>query len=431
MRQAILDAADAAQPRCVAHLSDLVRQPSLLGEEAGAQEVMAEAFAGLGLEVDRFAIDEAAIARLPGFSPPVTSYDGRENVVGVHRPREAAGRSLILNGHIDVVPAGPAELWTSPPFEPRVHEGRLYGRGAGDMKAGIAAYTAAFAALRSIGYQPAAPVFLQSVVEEECTGNGALACLHRGYRADAAIIPEPFNHTLMTAQLGVMWMRVTVTGTPAHVLDTSAGSNAIEAAFALVGHLKKLEALWNEPCRQHPAFAGHRHPVNFNLGRIEGGEWTSSVPTRCEFDLRAGFYPGQDPAEVRAALAGAVEAARREDPALAGVGVELSWRGFQAEGCVIDPAHPMMRLLADSHRAVLGGEPAELAATCTTDARFFNLYGDTPATCYGPEATRIHGIDESVSLDSLRDVTRVLALFMAGWCGLEPAAAQTLGIKTL
>ncbi len=422
LRAAILDAADAAQTRCVALLSDLVRQPSLLGEEAGAQALMADRFAALGLEVDRFTVDEAALSTLPGFSPPVLpgAYAGRENVVGVHKPRETKGRSLILNGHIDVVPTGPAALWTSPPFEPRIADGRLYGRGAGDMKAGIAAYTAAFEALATLGYRPAAPVYLQSVIEEECTGNGALACLHRGYRADAAVIPEPFNHTLSVAQVGVMWVQLAVTGTPAHVLDTSAGSNAIEAAWALAGHLKALEVRWNEPGRRHHAFCNHSHPINVNLGRIQGGEWASSVPSRCTIDLRLGFFPGEDPRAVRDEVADALAHALHDDPALAGVSAELVWTGFQAEGCTIDPVHPLMTMLADSHRAVRGDEARHVALTCTTDARFFALYGDTPATCYGPEATRIHGIDESVSLDSVRDVTRVLALFIAGWCGLEP-----------
>ena len=106
------------------------------------------------------------------------------------------GRSLILNGHIDVVPTGPLDLWTNPPFAPRVENGWLYGRGSGDMKAGLIAGLAAFDALDRLGYRPAADVYLQSVVEEECTGNGALACLQRGYRADAAIIPEPAENGL-------------------------------------------------------------------------------------------------------------------------------------------------------------------------------------------------------------------------------------------
>lgn len=240
-------------------------RPSVTREEP--QDIMAGVFGSLGLTVDRFEVDLDAISHLPGFSPPLVNYSGRENVVGISRPTGTAkGRSLILNGHIDVVPPGNESAWTNPPFQPVVRDGRLYGRGAGDMKAGIVAYVAAMRALARLGYRPAADVFLQSVIEEECTGNGALACLHRGYRADAAIIPEPFNHTLMTAQLGVMWFTVNIAGKPTHVLNTSAGMSAIEAVQPILQGLKELEARWNEPAHRHDAFEGHTHPINFNLG---------------------------------------------------------------------------------------------------------------------------------------------------------------------
>lgn len=418
-RDAILDAVAALRDDGERLLADLVRHPSLLGAEGPAQDLMARTFAGLGLEVDRFTIDEETLKTQPGWSPSLISYDGRENVVGIHRPRRIAGRSLILNGHIDVVPTGPEELWSNPPFEPVVRGGRMYGRGTGDMKAGIAALTMAFKALKSIDVQPAAPVYLQSVVEEECTGNGALACVARGYRADAAVIPEPFNHTLQTAQVGVVRCEIDVTGRPAHVLDTGAGINAIDAAYRLLGHLKTLETVWNHPEGRHPAYAGHPHPYNLNIGRIDGGEWASSVPTRCRMELRFGFPPGRTASDASAEIERTVDEACRTDSALAGVAARVRFRGFQAEGCVIDPDHPLIAALDSAHRAVFGASAERLAATCTTDVRNFVLYGATPATCYGPEAERIHGIDESVSLDSVARVTAVLALFMAGWCGLE------------
>ncbi|HYG90613.1 MAG TPA: ArgE/DapE family deacylase [Azospirillum sp.] len=418
-RDAILGAVMMLREEGVRLLADLVRIPSLLGQEGPAQDLMARTFVELGLEVDRFVIDEAALKTQPGWSPSLVSYEGRENVVGIHRPRVATGRSLILNGHIDVVPTGPEELWSAPPFEPVVRQGRMFGRGAGDMKAGIVAYVMAFKALKSLGLQPAAPVYLQSVVEEECTGNGALACVARGYRADAAVIPEPFNHTLQTAQVGVVRCELEVTGRPAHVLDTGAGLNAIEAAYRVLSHLKRLEAALNHPEGRHPAYAHHHHPYNLNVGRIEGGEWASSVPTRCRMELRFGFPPGRAASDVSAEVERTVMDACRSDPELAGIAARVIFRGFQAEGCTIDPAHPMLEALDAAHRSVFGAPAPRLAVTCTTDVRNFVLYGDTPATCYGPEAERIHGIDESVSLDSVADVTAVLALFMAEWCGLE------------
>ena len=420
---AIRRAVAELREEAVERLAGLVREPSVLGDEADAQDRMADWFGELGLDVQRGPIDPEALRDRPGFSPPLIDYAGRENVVGVHRPGASAGRSLILNGHIDVVPSGPAHLWTDPPFEPAIREGRLYGRGAGDMKAGLVAYTSAFAALRRLGVEPAAPVFLQSVVEEECTGNGALACLAAGYTADAAVIPEPFGPAMTIAQVGVMWARLDVAGRPAHVLDTSVGVNAIDAVQRLCDELRQLVEEWNAPDGRHPAWQDHPHPLNFNLGRLDGGDWTSTVPPAAMADVRVGFFPGASLQAIRDGIERRIDEAVRSDPALDGVRARVEWRGFQAEGCEMDPDDPMMRLLADSHREVTGQSLEHLASTATTDARFFQLYGDTPATCYGPAADAIHGIDESVDLDSMMEVATVLALFIARWCGTRPLTA--------
>jgi acetylornithine deacetylase len=416
IRAAVAERRDAT----IAFLSDIVAEPSLLGQEAGAQDRIEKEFRSLDLAIDRFEPDLEEIRTLPGFSPTVLdSYAGRENVVGLHTPREPKGRSLILNGHIDVVPTGPESLWTTPPFQPTIRDGRVYGRGAGDMKSGIAAYCAAIHALRALGLQPAAPVFLQSVIEEECTGNGALSCLARGYKADAAVIPEPFDQSLMIGQLGVMWLTVRITGRPAHVLDTSAGINAIEAAYALFDALRGLEAEWNEPTHRHALYRDHAHPVNFNLGKIEGGDWTSSVPCTAAVDIRVGFYPGMTLSAVKAALEGRIDRALRERRELKGATVAIEYRGFQAEGCVMATDTPLMTTLSAAHQRIAGAPIETMASTATTDARFFELYGGIPATCYGAVGGGYHGIDEWVSIDSMMQVAEVLALFVAEWCGLE------------
>ncbi len=415
----ILAAVAGLQTEMVELAATLVRYPTLNGAEAGAQDFMEGLFSGMGLATERFEVRDAELKDLPGYSPSVGQWARHDNVVGIHRPRSASGRSLILNGHIDVVPIGAEELWSRPPFDPVVRDGRLYGRGSGDMKAGIAAYVTALRALQSLGLQPAAPVTLQSVVEEECTGNGALACLHRGYKADAAIIPEPFAHSILTAQIGVMWLSVEVFGKPAHVLNAAQGVNAIEAAFALWRGLQALEAQWNEAANRHPAFAHLDHPVRFNLGKINGGEWASSVPTRCVMELRCGFYPGVPAAEARAAIEACLAETIKRNSALAGITHRVRYAGFQAEGFVLDSATPLLSALADAHSQVMNNDAEWFASSATTDARAFNLYGSIPATCYGPEAQNIHGIDESVSIESTVRVAQVLALFIARWCGVE------------
>jgi acetylornithine deacetylase len=407
----------ATRADTVRMLSELVALPSLLGDEAGAQDWMADTMGAMGLRVERFDIDEAKLKAHPGWSPSLISYDGRPNVVGVHAPRERTGRSLILNGHIDVVPVGNASMWTTPPFEPRIDGDRLYGRGAADMKAGIVAYLNAFRALRALGLEPAAPVYLQSVIEEECTGNGALACLVQGYHADAAVITEP-GDAILVGQLGVMWLTLEVTGVPVHAMVAHTGTNAIDAARNLFAELTLLEREWNEPGRRHALWCAHQHPINFNLGRLVGGEWPSSVATTCRADIRLSFYPDMTRAQVKAAVEARLAEAHAAMPGRDGIRWKVEYRGFQSEGCVLDKGQPLVTELAATHREVTGAEVELVVGTGTTDARSFNLYGPIPATCYGPRGADIHGIDEWVSIDSTVQVTEVLARFVARWCGV-------------
>ena len=426
----ILAAVAAQRGEAVAFLQALVREPSLLGQEASAQALMKRHFEALGLDVRELVIDEALLREHPGYSPSIVAYEGRRNVIGVHEPKAAKGgntavrgRSLILNGHIDVVPVGAERLWTRPPFEPWIDGDRLHGRGANDMKAGIVAYTMAMQALQRLGYEPAARVTLQSVIEEECTGNGALACLVAGYTADAAIIPEPFDE-IMSAQLGVMWLTLDVYGVPVHAAVAQTGIGAIEFAQYLVAELRKLEAKWNEPRHRHSMYCQHDHPINFNLGRIEGGEWSSSVSTHCRADLRLGFYPGIKPADVRSEVEALIRSAHAAHPSHASVKVDVSYHGFQAEGLVVDLQQPALQTLMQAHRDIAGHPVATRASTATTDVRFFHLYGQIPSTCYGPRGANIHGVDEWVSIESMQQVSAVLALFIARWCGVQRKAVN-------
>lgn len=424
LEPAIVAAVEKLRGQTVQWLLQLVAHPSLLGEEASAQAWVANAFTELGLHVHNLVIDEAAIRQHPGYSPSLVSYEGRVNVIGHHRPTTRRGRSLIFNGHIDVVPVGDADLWTRPPFEAWVDGDHLHGRGAADMKSGIIAYLIAFKALQELGYQPAAEVILQSVIEEECTGNGALACLVAGYTADAAIITEPTDNGVMTCQMGVMWLTLEIEGRPAHAAMASQGFSAVDMGMKLFAALKNLESHWNEPAHRHRCYEHSHKPINFNLGKIEGGEWASSVPTRCRLDIRVGFYPGRSTEEVRAELEGCILAAFQAHPAHRDAQYRVRYQGFQAEGCEVDMNTPMVQSLQAAHLDVMGTEAGQFTFTGTTDARFFNLYGGIPATCYGATGGNIHGIDEWVSIDSVVDVAKVLAVFMARWCELEPLPAR-------
>lgn len=420
--QALKGAVDEGFDAQMALTEALVRFPSTRGNEQPAQDFMAAQMHRRGLGVDRFRIDLDQIRHRPGFSPAQVSYENAFNVVGTHRADAPTGRSLILNGHIDVVPTGPFEMWTTPPFEPRIAGDWLYGRGGGDMKAGLAACLAALDAIAKAGYQPAAEVIVQSVVEEECTGNGALACLARGYRADAVIIPEPLNEHLICAQVGVIWFQVKVRGIPVHVAEASSGANAIEAAYEIMAALRELEGRWNARKVDDPHYAHVDHPINLNVGKIEGGDWASSVPAWCNFDVRVSIFPGQKIAEAKREIEQTIIEATRGNAYLQNNPPEVVYNGFEAEGYVLKGAAASGGILAKSHRAIFGKALEETASTATTDARFFGLYGDMPALVYGPRSEHIHGFNERVSVTSIRNVTKVLALFIAEWCGLVEAS---------
>jgi acetylornithine deacetylase len=415
----IMTAVDAGFDEQIALTAELVKFPSVRGAEHTAQDFVAAAMRERGLAVDRWQIDVEAIRHLPGFSPVHVDYDNAFNVVGSHRAHGAKGRSLILNGHIDVVPVGPLDMWTTPPFAPRVADGWLYGRGGGDMKAGLAGCLAAIDALARLGYRPAADLHLQSVVEEECTGNGALACLARGYRAEAALIPEPMWNQLIRAQVGVLWFQVHVSGVPVHVREARAGANAIEAAFPIMQALHTLEENWNGRREQYPPYERVEHPINLNIGKIIGGDWPSSVPAWCVFDVRVAIYPGQDIAAAKAEIESTIRDAARANRFLANNPPKIAYHGFEAEGYVLRDGEDAVALLGRAHRHVFGTPLEEIATTGTTDARFFGLYAGIPALVYGPNADSIHGFDERVELESVRRCTQAMTLFIAEWCGLE------------
>jgi acetylornithine deacetylase len=420
----ICAAVDAAFDRQLAFLSDLTAHPSTRGNEQSAQNFMADELTQRGYELDRWQIDIAEIQHLPGFSPVLGPYEDAVNVVGTHRSKTQQGRSLILNGHIDVVPSGPLDMWDSPPFEPRIEGGWLYGRGGGDMKAGLASNLFALDAIAACGLAPGADVYFQSVVEEECTGNGALACLARGYTADAALIPEPFSEHLAIAQLGVIWFQVHLKGLPTHVAYAGQGANAIEAAFPLIRALHEMEHRWNAAENRPDDYAHMDHALNLNIGKIEGGDWTSSVPAWSVFDVRMAIFPGQSIDAAKAEIEKVILDAARENAFLSNSLPDIVYHGFHAEGYALSQDSSANALCAiaaleTAHHDVTGEALVREAITATTDARFFGLYADTPALVYGPRAEAIHGFNERVEIESIRRVTKATALFIADWCGTE------------
>ncbi len=410
-----IDAAVTAQRSWMEELLvALVQAPTELGREEAGQLVIIEALRDCGLQPRDVWLDQDALRGHPNASPFSWEVSGKRNVVAVWPAAIGGGRSLIMGGHIDVVPPAAEELWTSPPYTARREGDWLYGRGAGDMKAGLVAALGAVRALRSAGVELAGDVHFHSVVEEECTGNGALQCMIGGARADACVLTEPHPDHFTLAQVGVLWFHVEITGRPVHAAYAGTGQNAIEAAYAVLAELRELEAELN--ANAPPPYDAIEHPIHLNPGVIAGGDWPSTVAARCTLSCRLATYPGHDPDELRRMVEEAVTRAGRRSPLLQSHPAQVRYDGFICEGCEVPADEPLVGTLAAAYEAVHGEAPALRATTATTDARHYVRNG-IPTICYGPRGEGAHGVDERVSIASMHECAQVLARFTLAWCG--------------
>ncbi|SIP89500.1 ArgE/DapE family deacylase [Marinobacterium stanieri] len=417
--QQILKSCDQVFDDAIAFTKDMVRQYAVLNQEQGVLNVVEGQLNDLGLPAQRVEMKHDAMCGHSLYAPVEWDHENKYNLVSqLNRGEE--GKTLVLNGHLDVVSADPPDMWTHLPNEPWEKDGWLYGRGAGDMQSGVAAMIYAVHAVRHAGFEIKSPLTIQAVVEEECSGNGALACLQQGFGGDFVLIPEPFGPQIYTGQVGVLWFKVVVRGKPAHVLDTSAGQNAIEKLQLLIPWLKSLEDELNSNFRASPYDAIER-PFNLNIGTIQGGNWASSVPSHAQMEGRIGFPPGMSANEIMQRVNDCIEQAARTEKAFVTEKPVLRFHGFRSEGHLVDMADPGINLLSGCHESLTQERPKEYLSTCTTDLRAFHFYSRTAGTCYGPVARNIHGIDESVDIESIRHVLKTYALFISRWCKLEPA----------
>ena len=315
---------------------------------------MRRAFAGLGLAPFDVPLDAARPRPPRRCAVRLGCRREGERARGLAAGRRRPPPLVILNGHIDVVSPEPGALWSGEPYDARIDGEWMYGRGAGDMKAGLAAMVGAVRGLQRLGLTPRGRVQLQSVVEEECTGNGALACVLAGQTADAAILTEPTKHAIWTAQVGVLWFQVRVLGAPAHAgLADADGADAIQASYTVIEALRGLEAELN--AAPPPLFADHPHPIDLNVGMIRGGDGRHGG-RRVRDPLPARDLPRRTVADLKARVEQTVAAVAAR-PELARHRVEVLYEGFQREGYELARDAPLVTALVAACTRATGQSP--------------------------------------------------------------------------
>lgn len=399
-------------------LQSLVQADSTQGNEAEAQQIVIDTLNELGLDVDRWDPDGESLSKHPYFASSRDNFNGSPNVVGVQKGT-GDGRSIIFNGHIDVVPAGDREQWDFDPYSGKVVDGKMYGRGVTDMKGGNVAMLLAIKALQNIGIQLKGDVIFQSVVEEESGGSGTLAAVLKGYKADAAIIPEPTNMKVFPKQQGSMWFRVHVKGRSAHGGTRYQGVSAIEKSLAVVDHIRQLEKQRNDRISD-PLYQNIPIPIPINVGKIEGGDWPSSVADLVKIEGRMGISPEETMENAKAEMEEWLEKLKEVDPWFEESPVRLEWFGARWLPGSIDLEHKLMNTLVSTYRDVLDEEPIVEASPWGTDGGLLTEVGNTPSLVFGPGVTGMaHFPNEYIELDKVFEVAEIMALTLVDWCGIE------------
>lgn len=393
----------------VSLLQSLVRERSVLGQVNGAQQLLARALRQMGLVVSFEDVSRDDVIRDERYAPVAWSADGQKNVIGLLPATIDAGdqRPIVLNGHIDVVPADPEAWWTYDPWGGEISGGRMYGRGALDMKSGIVAAMLAAEALAETGVPRRFPIVIESVIEEECTGNGMLARRLACGPVRGAIIMEPTELALWTATPGVLWFEVCVHGKPAYVGRASELVNAVETAAALIGRLKPQAVAALNDAFNDPRFAQFERPLTLNVGKIEGGVWPSSVPLECRFTCRMSYPIAWSAEQAMVFVQEQVQAAAAVDPWLAKHAPAVTFSGFRASPWETVTEGGLHQAIDAAHRDIMGTSITRSVFPGTADARYFSAGEEV--LYYGPTGGNIHAPDEFVDLESVKQTARVLA----------------------
>jgi acetylornithine deacetylase len=417
-RERVLDAVDADRDEMVAALSSLVRVPSVSGSDAEheIQGDVATALAADGLEIDHWELPLPELLAHPDFPGCEVERDEAWGVVG-RLPGAGGGPTVMLQGHIDVVPPGDAGAWqVAEAFSGRVDATTVHGRGACDMKAGVIAARWAVRALHRSGVPLRGDVLLATVEGEEDGGLGTFGLIQRGWRADACVVPEPTSLDLVPACAGALTFRLRIHGAATHASRRTEGVSAIEKLWPIWRALIALEQERNADV--DPLMA--RWPISYpiSLGTLQAGDWASSVPDLLVAEGRVGVALDEPREAAQAALERAVAMACEEDPWLRAHPVEVEWWGGQYSSGRLPPGSDLLERMASAHRSVSTAAPDTWGAPYGSDLRLLSGLGGIPTLHYGPgDSALAHGPDESVPLDEVITAARALAILVLDICG--------------
>jgi acetylornithine deacetylase len=420
-RQKVLKQIDATQDKSIKFLQQMISIPSVTGDEGKIQKFLADYLAKMGLEVDMWESDWEKLKQHPGYIPVDRGYEGRPNIVATWKGT-GGGRSLLFNGHTDVIPVGNGEGWSDNPWSASIKDGRIYGRGSCDMKSGVASHIMAIESMIAAGLKPHGDVYLDIVIDEEISGHGTLDTVIRGYKADAGISGETSGLAVQPACIGRIWFEIEIQGKAAGIQRRYQGVSGIELGYKITKAVEALEAK-RVATVKHPLYPKPIDALPCMIGAFHAGNFPSSFAATCLLKGSMATVPGEDHEGVKRSLVEHIARAAAEDPWMKDHPPKVRFVGYDAQASEIPGDHPIVQVVCKNYKEITGRDPEISGRQGAADTRFLNLYGNTPTVIFGPGSTAImHSDDEYVSIDDYLTAIKVMALSICDWCGIEARA---------
>ncbi len=421
-QQKLFELVDGRREHAVEFLRTLVTMPSVTGDEGPIQNHLSGYLDKMGLEIDMWDMDADEIQKHPSAAVVTESYVGRPNIVAT-RKGVGGGRSLLLNGHTDVIPAGPRESWTDDPWAAAIRNNRIYGRGSSDMKSGVSCQILAVQYIEEAGIKLKGDVLVNLVVDEEVSGHGTLDTVLRGYKADAAISGETSTLAVQPACIGRIWFQILVHGKKAGIQQRYNGVNAIDLGYKIKVAVDELEKQRLKTV-SHPLYPNILDTLPCLIGSFESGSFPSAFPDMCLLKGSIATVPGEDHNGVKQSFLDHIAKVAAEDPWMKDHPPEITFGnkfgGLDAEAADIPTDHPIVTTLVDSFKDVTGRDPEISGRQGAADTRFLINNGDTPTVIFGPGPTAVmHANDEYVDIDDYMTAIKVYALSICDWCGVQ------------
>ena len=417
LRKRVLDRIDENREKSIAFLQKMIAIPSVTGDEAKIQKFLADHMAALGLKIDMWETNWHELKKHPAYRPVDRGYEGRPNIVATLKGT-GGGRSLLLNGHTDVIPVGGGR-WSDDPWSAKIKNGRIYGRGSADMKSGVASHIMALEGLVAAGVKTKGDIHINVVVDEEVSGHGTLDTVIRGYKADAGISGETSGLAVQPACIGRIWFEIEIQGKPAGIQKRYEGISGIELGYKIVKAVADLEAK-RVATVTHPLYPNALDTLPCIIGSFSAGNYPSAFPANALLKGSIGTVPGEDHEGVKKSLVEQIARAAAEDPWMKLHPPKVRFVGYDAEASEIPRDHPIVATVCKNYKEITGRDPEISGRQGAADTRFLNLYANTPTVIFGPGSTAVmHADDEYVSIDDYMTAIKVMALSICDWCGTD------------